>query len=237
MPATLSSSPSTLLSSHLVPSPVLHPSSPPRYFYYQLVNIYVNVGLGGLGISDQLFLIIKDPQVHTTTHHNTTAFTQTVNVIVAVETVYPFLPLPFIDQPRHMHRPLCRVAPCRLDHSISHSVPAPVPLCTLFVLTTLSLEHSYTALLFTSQLSPPIHSPALHPLSPSHLSSSPHPFLTSSTHSPSWRAEHRGSAGRHSTCGVPLFPQSNHCEGNTHTIPTSHIPHTPKAQAEAEAEA
>jgi hypothetical protein len=33
-----------------------------RYFYYQLVNIYVNVGLGGLSISDQLFLILKDPQ-------------------------------------------------------------------------------------------------------------------------------------------------------------------------------
>jgi hypothetical protein len=35
-----------------------------RYFYYQLVNIYVNVGLGGLGISDQILLILKDPQVY-----------------------------------------------------------------------------------------------------------------------------------------------------------------------------
>jgi hypothetical protein len=33
-----------------------------RYFYYQLVNIYVNVGLGGLGISEQLYLILRDPQ-------------------------------------------------------------------------------------------------------------------------------------------------------------------------------
>ncbi len=33
-----------------------------RYFYYQLVNIYVIVGLGGINIGDQLLLILRNPQ-------------------------------------------------------------------------------------------------------------------------------------------------------------------------------
>jgi hypothetical protein len=33
-----------------------------RYFYYQLVNIYVIVGLGGINIGDQLLLILRHPQ-------------------------------------------------------------------------------------------------------------------------------------------------------------------------------
>ena len=33
-----------------------------RYFYYQLVNIYVTVGLGGINIGAQLLLILRHPQ-------------------------------------------------------------------------------------------------------------------------------------------------------------------------------
>ena len=33
-----------------------------RYFYYQLVNIYVTVGTGGVGIWDQILLILRHPQ-------------------------------------------------------------------------------------------------------------------------------------------------------------------------------
>ena len=33
-----------------------------RYFYYQLVNIYVTVGTGGLNIMDQILLILRNPQ-------------------------------------------------------------------------------------------------------------------------------------------------------------------------------
>jgi hypothetical protein len=33
-----------------------------RYFYYQLINIYVTIGLDGLNILDQLYSALRDPQ-------------------------------------------------------------------------------------------------------------------------------------------------------------------------------
>ena len=34
-----------------------------RYFWYQLINVYVTVGFGGVQIVTQIFMILKNPQL------------------------------------------------------------------------------------------------------------------------------------------------------------------------------